>query len=315
VPHHPGDGEVLDHLDLLIDFVPVVHLPNTVPPAEEHWGQASLAKVLQVFDELASSDTDSAKASATTGSPVIAVWGKAAGGSSESHEVTPGMMFKLGEGGGMNALDTSKNLAELRNHIHDLSDRAAKIARLPAVAIGTMDPSKAPSGYALELSLGPLDALISSMRLAREHKYALLLKLVQRLYMAGQHPDWVGITPVPARLTFGSYKPTDRAAVLNQVATGVEKGILSLETGVKMLIEAGFPIEDAAVEIEQIQSRQFDKARMLADATGSLDAVAAFLGKDTTIAPEAAPPLQLPPAPGGSGGQGIVPQGSGGNAT
>ncbi|RIH59116.1 hypothetical protein D3C59_30105 [Streptomyces sp. SHP22-7] len=33
-----SDGEVLDHLDLLIDFLPVVHVPNTVPAAEEHWG-------------------------------------------------------------------------------------------------------------------------------------------------------------------------------------------------------------------------------------------------------------------------------------
>ncbi|WP_141662962.1 hypothetical protein [Streptomyces sp. Wb2n-11] len=70
-----SDGEVLDHLDLLIDFIPVIHVPNTVPPAEEHWGQSSLAKVLQVFDELAGSDTDSARASATTGLPMLAISG------------------------------------------------------------------------------------------------------------------------------------------------------------------------------------------------------------------------------------------------
>ncbi|MFB7738211.1 hypothetical protein ACFC08_28260 [Streptomyces sp. NPDC056112] len=310
-----GDGEVLDHLDLMIDFVPVVHLPNTVPPAEEHWGQSSLAKVLQVFDELASSDTDSAKASATTGTPIVAIWGKAAGSGTESHEVAPGMMFKLGEGGGMTALDTSRNLAELRSHISDLSDRAAKIARLPAVAIGTIDPSKAPSGYALELSLGPLDALIASMRLAREHKYTLLLKLVQRLYMAGQHPDWVGLTPLPARLAFGPYKPTDKAAVLNQVTTAYDGGVMSLETAVQLLQEAGYPIEDAQKEIEQIQSRRFADARNLADALGNPDAVAAFLGLQAATQP-LAPAPQLPPTPGGQNtatpaGQGQ--QGSGGN--
>lgn len=288
-----GDGEVLDHLDLLIDFIPVVHLPNTVPPAEEHWGQSSLAKVLQVFDELASSDTDSAKASATTGAPMIGLWGKAAGSSLEVHEVTPGMLLKLGEGGGMTALDTSHNLAELRSHIHDLEDRAAKVARIPAVALGTTDPSKVPSGYALELSLGPLDALIASMRLARDHKYALLLKMVQRLYLAGQHPDWIGLTPAPARLVFGSYKPTDKAAVLEQIATGVEKGVLSLETAVRMLDEAGFPIDDVAAEIERIQSRQFDKARTLADATGDAGLVSRFLGVSPVEV--AAPKPQLPP--------------------
>ncbi|MEW1754082.1 hypothetical protein [Streptomyces angustmyceticus] len=290
-----GDGEVLDHLDLLIDFVPVVHLPNTVPPAEEHWGQSSLAKVLQVLDELAGTDTDSSRASATTGSPMVGIWGKAATGSN-SQEVAPGMVWTLGEGGGMVAVDTSKALAELRSHVHDLQDRTANVARLPAVALGTMDPSKVPSGYALQLSLGPLDALVSSMRLARDHKYALLLKMVQRLFLAGQHPDWVGVQPQPAKLSFGAYTPTDKAAVLEQVSTGVGAGVLSLETAIRMLQDAGFPIEDAAEEIERIQSRSFDQAKALADATGDSGAVGDYLGLDLNPDP-VAPTVVLPATP------------------
>lgn len=311
-----GDGEVLDHLDLLIDFLPIVHLPNTVPPAEEHWGQSTLGKVLQVFDELAGSDTDSCRASATTGSPIIGIWGKSVA-AQKRYDVAPGMVFTLGDGGGMQAVDTSKNLAELRNQVHDLQDRAANNSRIPAVALGTMDPSKVPSGYALQLSLGPLDALVASMRLARDHKYALLLKMVQRLYLAGQHPDWGGVRPQPARLVFGPYTPTDKAAVLEQVSAGVTAGVLSLETGVKMMMEAGFPIEDAAEEIERIQSRQFEQARALADATGDTGAVGTFLGMD--INPDPTPPepaLPGVPATGvdpaqdpATGGQ----RGSGGN--
>ncbi|MFE0207004.1 hypothetical protein [Streptomyces sp. NPDC058985] len=292
-----GDGEVLDHLDLLIDFIPVIHLPNTVPPAEEHWGQSSLAKVLQIFDELTSADTDSAKASATTGAPVVGVWGKAADSRLEVHAIQAGMFLKLGEGGGMQTLDTSRNLAELRSHVHDLEDRAAKVARLPAVALGTLDPSQAPSGYAMDVSLGPLDALIASMRLARDHKYALLLKMVQRLYIGSQHPDWAGVTVQPARLVFGSYKPTDKASVLELAATGVKDGVLSLETAVQMLTEAGFPIEDAPREIERIQARQFEQARMLADATGDTGLVGEFLGVTVSEPdPSAAPAPVLPPA-------------------
>lgn len=235
--------------------------------------------------------------------------------------VAPGLVWKLGEGGGMGALDTSGNLAELRNHIHDLEERAAKVARLPAVALGTLDPSEAPSGYAMDVSLGPLDALIASMRLARDHKYGLLLKFAQRLFMAGQHPDWTGVTPMPAKLTFGSYKPTDKAAVLELVGNGVDKGVISLETAVKMLIEAGFPIEDAAKEMERIQARQFAKARDLADATGDMDLVGGFLGVNVTDRePEPAPALQLPPAAGdepgakpAGTGEDEGPGGSGGN--
>ncbi|MFF4527002.1 hypothetical protein [Streptomyces bluensis] len=312
-----SDGEVLDHLDLLIDFVPVVHLPNTVPPAEEHWGQSTLGKILQVFDELAGSDTDSSRASATTGAPILGISGKALN-AQQRYDVVPGTSFVLGEGGSITTVDTSSNLAELRSHVHDLQDRAANNARLPAVALGTIDPSQVPSGYALQISLGPLDALVASMRLARDHKYALLLKMVQRLYLAGQHPDWAGVTPQPARLTFGPYTPTDKQAVLEQVALGVKGGIISLETGVKMLIEAGFPIDDAQEEIDRIQSRQFAAARDLADALGNPDEVASFLGRQAPEQPDP-PAVQLPP-PGNQdptqtqpdGGQ-QGPQRSGGN--
>ncbi|WP_030756575.1 hypothetical protein [Streptomyces sp. NRRL F-5135] len=313
-----SDGEVLDHLDLLIDFIPVIHVPNTVPPAEEHWGQSSLAAVLQVFDELQGTDTDSARASATTGSPIIGLAGKNITGSGQ-HAVAPGMVFTLGENGRMDTLNTAPQLQELRHQRHDLSERAATVVRLPAVSLGTMDPSKVPSGYALALSLGPLDSLMDDMRLARDHKNTLLLKFVQRLHLAGQHPDWAGITPVPAKLIYGPYTPTDRDAVLQQVTTGVEKGVLSLETAVRMLTEAGFPIDDMEKEIEQIQSRAFAQARDLADALGNPDEVADFLGRKAPEQPPV-PPIQLPPQPGvqppqdpqgqGPAGQ---PEGSGGN--
>ncbi|WP_329126043.1 hypothetical protein [Streptomyces sp. NBC_01353] len=288
-------GEVLDHLDLYVDFNPVIHVPNTVPAAEEHWGQSSLAKVLQVFDEISGTDTDSARASATTGSPIISISGRPTSGRQSQLSVAAGMVLELGDDGRMDVLDTSPQLAELRNHGHDLADRASNVARLPAVALGTMDPSKVPSGYALELSLGPLDSLIMNMRLARAHKYALLLKFVQRLHIAGQHPDWAGVQPLPAVLAFGAYTPTDKAAVLEQVATAYQAAVISLETAVRTLSEAGWDIADVEQEIAQIQARQFEQARFLADATGSTDAVAKFLG--ISITPDPTPPApRLPSA-------------------
>ncbi|MFD3336042.1 hypothetical protein ACFWV1_25860 [Streptomyces sp. NPDC058700] len=286
-------GEVLDHLDLYIDFVPIIHIPNTVPDAEEHWGTSSLAKILQVFDELSGTDTDSGKASATTGSPILAITGGRSSGKRSDLAIVPGTVFELPEGGRLDAVDTSHQLAELRNQKTDLSERAATIARLPAVALGTINPSEVPSGYALEISLGPLDSLVSSMRLARAHKYGLLLKFVQRLSLAGQYPDWAGIRPQRALLAFGPYTPTDKAAVLDQVTKAVEGGVMSLETGVRILAEAGWPMDDAETEISQIQARRFEQARFLADATGSVDAVATYLGID--INPDRKPPaVQLP---------------------
>ena len=308
-----GTGEVLDHLDLYLDFIPVLHTPNTVPPAEEHWGQSSLAKALQAFDELASTDTDSARASATTGLPMVGISGTL--DPKQQYSVGPGTMFKLGADGKLTTIDTSPALRELREHGHDLADRAANVVRLPAVSLGTMDPSKVPSGYALELSLGPLDSLISGTRLARAHKDMLLLRFVQRLFLAGQHPDWEGVTPQPAKLVRGPYTPTDKGAVLEQVTTAYKAKVISLETSIRMLVEAGWPIEDAEKEIEQIQARSFEDARLLADALGNVDEVAEFLGRQ---APEeqAAPTPILPAATGEDDEENPLvqgQQGSGGN--
>jgi hypothetical protein len=287
-----GQGEVLDHLDMLIDFLPVIHVPNTVPPAGEHWGQSSLAKVLQVFDELSGSDTDSSRASATTGSPILAISGKAINGQ-QHYTAGPGMVLTLGEGGSITSVDTSANLAELRSHRKDLRDQAAAAARIPAVALGMGDPAQFDSGYQLELALGPLDSLISAMRLARDHADRLLPKFVQRLFQAGQHPDWQGLPVLPAKLMRGAYTPTDKAAVLEEVTKARTAGLISLETAIRRLQEIGWPVDDIEQEIKQIDARAFEEARLLADALGNPEEVAKFLGRRAPDEPET-PTVQLP---------------------
>ncbi|MER6031845.1 hypothetical protein [Streptomyces sp. NPDC001851] len=68
--------------------------------------------------------------------------------------------------------------------------------------------------------------------------------------------------------------------------------MFSLETAVRMLQEAGYPIEDIAEEIERIQKRAFDQAARLADATGDNGVVREYLGL-----PEADPVQQVPLLP------------------
>jgi hypothetical protein len=313
-------GEILDRLDLYQDFLPVIHVPNTVPEPGEHWGQSSLAKALQIFDELSGSDTDSSRASATTGSPMIGISGKSVSGQ-QHYEAGPGLVFTLGEGGGITTVDTSRNLAELRNQVHDLGERAANVVRIPPVALGTLDPSKMPSGYALELALGPEDSLIAGMRLARDHADRLLPKFVQRLFLAGQHPDWAGITPLPAKIVRGSFRPTDKTAALESIRNARTDKLISLETAIRMLQDIGWPIDDAEEEIKRIDARSFDDARNLADALGNVDETAKFLGREAPDEPEA-PAVQLPALPSddpaaaaaqGPAAQGQ--QGSGGNTS
>ncbi|WP_369354660.1 hypothetical protein [Streptomyces sp. cg2] len=259
------DGQVLNRLDLMIDFIPIIHVSNTVDDGE-HFGQSTLAKVMQTLDELAETDTDSSRASATTGAPIIGLAGARAEvdrvtGRPKPLSVEPGTIFQLADGGRMDVLDTSEQLAELRARVDEIRDRAAVNARLPAVSLGTVDPTDVPSGYALQISLGPLDSLVDSMRLARAHKYSLLLKMVQRLHQAGQAEGWPTGGTLAARLVFGPHMPTDRQAILDEVVKGVGAGVFSLETGIRMLQDADYPIEDAREEVARITARDAATSR------------------------------------------------------
>ncbi|MFB7424716.1 hypothetical protein ACFC0K_15735 [Streptomyces hydrogenans] len=293
-----ADGEVLDRLDLQVDFQPVVHIPNSIPDVGEHWGTSILARVMQGLDELAATDTDSASASATTGSPVIALAGARlpvdrATGQPLPVKVKAGSVWELNESGRMDTLDTSPQLAELRSRIDHLQNRIAATSRLTAAGLGLLDPTEVPSGYALALALSPLDSLVGAMRLARADKYALLLRMVQRLHQAGQ--AWPAGETLPAELVWGPHTPTDRAAVLADVVSGVSSGVLSLETGVRMLQDAGYPIQSAAEEVVRIQRRAFEAAARLADATGDNAAVREYLGLPK--ADPGVPPVPLLPKP------------------
>ncbi|MGW1027921.1 hypothetical protein ACWD4J_30265 [Streptomyces sp. NPDC002577] len=240
-----SDGQVLDRLDLMVDFIPVVHIYNSIPDGGEHWGKSSLATVLQLLDELAATDTDSASASATTGTPIVALAGARlpidrTTGQPLPVRVEAGTVWQLSDTGSMDALDTSAQLAELRQRIDHMLDRLAANTRLTTAGLGSLDPAAVPSGYALQLALGPLDSLVGSMRLARAHKYQLLLRMVQRLHQAGQ--AWPAGESLPARMVWGAHTPTDRTTVLEDVVKGYAAGVFSLETAVRMLHEAGHPI-------------------------------------------------------------------------
>ncbi|OIJ97753.1 hypothetical protein BIV25_13170 [Streptomyces sp. MUSC 14] len=272
-----SDGTELNRLDLMIDFLPVIHVTNTIPEGGEHWGRSALARVLQSLDELAATDSDSSAASATTGTPIIGLAGarlpvNRTTGQPEKLKVEAGAVWQLGDSGRMDALDTSPQLAELRARVEHLLDRIAANSRITAAGLGTLDASEVPSGYAFQLALAPLDALVGSMRLAREHKYRLLLKFVQRLYQAGRAQGWPGGESFPARLAWAPHTPTDRAAVLDEVVTAYGAGVMSLETAVQMLLDAGYPVEDASQEVARIRAKaEQDAAMRIAETAAGRD--------------------------------------------
>lgn len=295
--HTNEDGELLDRLDLRIDFVPIVHIPNT-PATLEHFGTSSISDVLQLFDDLAAADTDLQASSATTGTPPIGLAGarppSGPDGTPERVTVAPGEVWFLGEGGKLHALDTSNSLKALRDYVSDLRDRMAENMRVPASVLGRARPEAFASGIHLQLSFGPMQSLIRELRLTRGEKYPLMMKFVQRLAMAG------GALPpgdvYDVEVLFGSFLPSDVAEVVKNVRQLMTPPqAISLESAITMLMEVGLPIEDAAAEVQRIREHDYESANRLADATGDQDAVRELLALPARAA--VVPALNLPGVP------------------
>ena len=145
-----SDGEVLEQLDLMIDFIPVIHITNTIPDGGEHWGRSILAPVLQVLDELAATDTDASSASGTTGVPIIALRGARLPvdrrtGQPTAVQVRAGEVWQVSDTGGMDVLNTAGQLAELRQRSDHLLDRVAVNSSITAAGLGTLEPTTWPS--------------------------------------------------------------------------------------------------------------------------------------------------------------------------
>lgn len=262
-------------LDLRCDFIPVIHEPNT-PAGSEHFGQSVLADVLQLLDDVMGTDTDSQAASATTGLPIIGTEGQRPTDSEKERKIAPGEVWY---GGKLTTVDTSNGLRELRETAKDRRSTLSVNSRIPEAFIGRLKATEAPSGYALELGFTPLDEFVGEMRLTRDQKHPLILKFVQRFSMLhGWLPE--GAKVLPATIELGQYLPTNLDAVIERVTAlrKAEPPLISLETAVGMLLDAGLPIDDVAAEITRIQHKDYTGANTLADATNDVQAVRDLLG-------------------------------------
>jgi hypothetical protein len=295
------DGVPIDHLDLRIDFVPVVHIPNT-PSRKEHFGRSLLTSVAQILDEIQATDTDLAKASSTTGSPVLSL--------SNSPTLTdpttgqtvpavttygPGDVLHTGENGKLDMLDTSKSLDALLKYMEFLLHRLSVNAHIPDEAIGRVRASQVPSGIALQLAFGPLQGLVRRMRLVRSEKYPLLLRFVQRLAQTGGTLE-AGETP-RAEVRFGSFLPADEAQIVTQTCEMLRAKAISRSTGLRMLADAGIVDIDVSEELQRLDQEDFEAALLLLEASGSEQVVFKRLGLDESLI--GAPPPSKKPTPGG----------------
>ncbi len=288
-----NEGRFARRLDLRLDFLPIIHVPNT-PATREHFGHSILDVVAQILDDLSASDTDVQMASALAAGPVISLSG---GTVASEQTVKPGVVWSLPENGRMDVLDLSAGLAELGHVNEALQDRLSVNARVPAEVLGRAKQGDIKSGVHLLLTFGPFRQLVEWLRLTREPKYRLMLKMVQRLAQA--HGVWEPGENPEARVVFGSYLPSDLSGIVDTVVSLLGQHGISRRTGLRMLVDAGVDIGDLVEEMERIDGEHTAAARDVADATGSEELAAARLGLTLPepAAPVGPPTITLPPPP------------------
>jgi len=263
---------VTDWTDLEVDFIPVIHIPNTIA-GQEHFGESVLADVLQILDDISSTDTDTQAAAATTGSPPIAVTGM---GENTQESYGPGTILRTGDGTAT-LLDTSRSLDALLKLKDGLLERLAVNSRTPESLLGRVKPNEVPSGIALTLSFTPHSGMIKNMRLVRDYKYRILFSFVIRMTQAnGEYPG--GDVIHQTNVKFGSFLPADAQEAMTVVTQLLEAGAISLETAVQYLVNKGYPISDYVTEIERITERDYEGAQAVLSITGNPELAAERLG-------------------------------------
>lgn len=264
---------VQDWTDLGVDFIPVVHVPNTPTGS---WGKSILVGVGQIMDDLMGADTDLATGAQTSASPAFVTTAPVAPLSG-----VPGEQLGLPMGASGAWTDTSKNLAALTGYVSGLLDRVAVNTRLAQALLGRVQPNDVPSGYALQLGFHPARQLMREARTVRDEKYPLLLRFTVRLAQAN---GWLapGETPEMA-ITLGASLPADLPAAVDTVKALLPVHGMSVATAVRVLVQAGLPIEDAEAEVAAIRKEWFDAAVKIFEATGNATAAAQMLGIDSSV--------------------------------
>ena len=319
------DGEEIELRDypLGYDFLPIVHVTHDLATAS-HFGESPIAALAQLFDEIQATDTDESLASRWAARPPFVVSGmaQASGRTDEERaanntiDVSPGRAFKAAPGGGLDVLDMAKGLTAIGERLRALLKRLSVNGSISEGMIGRVDASEVPSGLALTLSFTSFEQMIYGARLARDGKYRLLLKMVQRIQIhhAGgwvtENVDGTEETSTEvydAGIVFGAFMPQDLLGVVEVVTRALNAYALSIDTAVAMLQEAGVPVDDIKAEVAAIRARMGATAEAITAATGDVGAGAAWLGLrefEPVEAPgengdqPAGTPVPVPPAAG-----------------
>ena len=270
-----GNEVELNRAPLGLDFMPVVHVPNSLSEIY-HFGDSVLVALPQLLDEIAASDTDESMSSRWAARPPLVISGFSASG--ESIDITPGKAIKASEKGGLSTVELAANLREIRERGGGLRDLLAVIGQTPNGILGRIDASDVPSGVTLALSFTPFKFMIELLRLARARKYGLVPKFVQRIGIVnGYEPFLADPVVYPGGIRFGAFMPQDLAGSATVITQLRSAGVMGQQTGIRMAKEAGAPIEDVHTEFLAAREEMGETADRITSALEDPKYAAEFL--------------------------------------
>lgn len=254
-------GEVLNNLLVKTDgIIPVFHIPNV--PAEDEFGRSDLINACGLVTEINATNVDMTSAAALLGVPPLVVDGLKARvrpGADRLTEITSygaGTVLNVEKGGKAEFLDNSGMLTCLAAHELSCETKLFRHVRLGKLFSGhTENLRDIESQKAVKTLMASLYALIAQKRTIREQVYGELFKTVG--FMLAQARSGTVALDKPILIDFGNVLPMDNLddlqAVVGAYAQG--KGILSVETAVKMGAAAGTGVTDIKREVAAVEKQ------------------------------------------------------------
>lgn len=224
-------GEEVNFLDLGIDFIPIIHVPNILIGGEI-FGVSDLKPVIQLLDEQINAQSSGATNAEYLGDATLLVEGEDTGKEPEIPHAG-GIFFSGAPGNRIGLLDTSPMNKAVLEWLDYLESKIFRNSGITEVAIGKVAGNEIPSGVALQILQHRFLRKIYQKRLIREAKYSKMTKFVMRFYRAFGNSDQKSDNE-EFQIGFGNVLPIDRRELIEEITLAVNSGIMTKETAINL---------------------------------------------------------------------------------
>lgn len=236
-------------IDLGIDFMPVVMIPNITVQGHD-FGLSNLHFILGLINSIINNDTDLTKNSEKLGGATVFVSGKDISFAIDpvtkkpsAIPIQPNMMYPLGEGGDANILDTANMQKALLDTKGVIEKKLLKNTHITEIGAGVLDIGQI-SALSIKLLMQPLIDMINPMRDQRNRYYSTIFYYVQRLFQIFGTAEEKKIFDgeiTDCLLKFGNLVPGDEKARLDEYITF--ETLTDTETMLKKMKADGYDID------------------------------------------------------------------------